>query len=58
MSKCRMLAIENIKDIANEMMVLSCYLYDDADLDDASNDLEQLAMRLMDIYQLLRPEEL
>ena len=57
-SKFRRLAIENIKDVACEMMDISYGVYVDWEIDDVSEELEELAKRLMDIYQMLRPEEL
>ena len=58
MSKFRRLAIENLKDIACHMMDISYGIYGHMEIDDASEELEDLAKRLMDIYQMLRPEEL
>ena len=57
-NKFRRLAIENLKDIACEMMDISYGIYEQMEIDDASEELEELAKRLMDIYQMLRPEEL
>lgn len=57
-SKFRRLAIENLKDIACNMMDISYGIYGEMEIDDASEELEELAKRLMDIYQMLRPEDL
>lgn len=60
MSKFRRLAIENIKDVACDVFDISYNIcaMDEMELNDASDEFEELAKRLMDIYQMLRPEEL